>query len=128
MKKIAFLVPFAVLSFAALSGGCGYTAPPPKDPDVGGQTYPEAMRALCDVDRLAGIGKEEDPFEVGRKRTDWIREHVENPDGIYLRTLISVKGPADQAVDLRAEAKEVGLGQCALADDLEKTGIGGISP
>ncbi len=128
MKKTASLLPLALLSLAAFTGGCGYTTPPPKDPDIGGQTYPEAMRALCDVDKLAGIAKEEDPFEVGRKRTDWIRQHVENPDGIYLRTLISVKGPTDQAADLRQEAKEVGLGQCALADDLEKTGLGGISP
>ncbi len=131
MKKIASLLalPIAALSLAAaLSAGCAYTAPPPKEPELPGQTYPEAMRVLCDVDKLAGIGNEEDPFEVGRKRTDWIRAHVENPDGIYLRTLLSVKGPTEQAVDLRQEAKEVGLARCALADDLEKRGLGGISP
>jgi len=108
--------------------GCAYDIPPPKDPDLGGQSYPEALRAFCEVDKLAGIAGDEDIFEVGRKRTDWLRAHVENPDGIYLRTIISVKGPAEQAADLREEAKDHGLASCALADNLEKTGVGGISP
>jgi hypothetical protein len=118
----------ALVALAALASGCGYSEIPSKGPEFIGQSYPEAIRVLCDVDKLAGIAGEEDPLAVGRKRTDFIQEHVENPDGIYLRTLISVKGPSEQAVDLRQEAKETGLERCALADDLEKNGTGGLSP
>ena len=120
--------PVVALSLSPLVVACAYTAPPPTDPEFRGQTYPQAMAAFCDVDKLAGVNKEDDPFEVGRQRTEWIRANVENPDGIYLRTILSTKGPADQAKDLREEAKEVGLNTCALADDLEKTGMGGIAP
>lgn len=117
------------LSACALSlSACGYTAPPPKDPYYGKQSYKEAVTAFCDVDKLAGLAASEDPFELGRKRTDWLRENVEHPDGIFLRTAISVKGPGDQAIALREEAREQGIASCALADDLEKTGLGGISP
>lgn len=128
MKKSAAFVAMVLGPFFSSLAGCGYDIPPPKEPEIGGQSYPEAIQAFCEVDKLAGIAADEDPFEVGRKRTEWLRAHVENPDGIYLRTVISVKGPADQAVDLREEAKEHGLARCALADDLEKTGLGGISP
>lgn len=119
---------FAFVALAAALAGCAYSEPPAKSPDYDGQSYPEAVRVLCDVDRLAGIGADEDPLSAGRRRTDYIQAHVENPDGIYLRTMISVKGAAEQAADLRAEAKETGLSGCALADELEKSGAGGVSP
>jgi hypothetical protein len=117
-----------VVALAAVASGCGYNEIPPKGPEYLGQSYPEAIRVLCDVDKLAGIATEEDPLALGRKRTDFIQTHVDNPDGIYLRTLMSVKGPAEQAADLREEAKETGLERCALAEDLEKNGAGGLSP
>ncbi|MFO0590431.1 MAG: hypothetical protein U0441_23005 [Polyangiaceae bacterium] len=124
-KSLLSLVFVAVLPQLA---ACAYTAPPPTDPEFRGQTYPQAMDAFCNVDRLAGVAKDEDAFEAGRKRNEWIRANVENPDGIYLRTILSTKGPVDQAKDLRDEAKDVGLTTCALADELEKTGMGGIAP
>lgn len=120
--------PFAFVALAAALAGCGYSEQPVKSPEYAGQSYPEAVRVLCDVDRLAGINAEDDPLAAGRQRTEFIQSHVENPDGIYFRTMISVKGASEQAADLRAEAKEAGLSGCALADDLEKNGAGGIAP
>lgn len=114
---------------AALVPACTYNTPVPKGPDTSGQSYAEALGAICDVDKLAAIAADDDPLSLGRKRTDWIHENVVNPDGIYLRTWLSVRGPSDQAVALRDEAKkEAGLERCALADDLEKNGLGGLSP
>lgn len=126
MRKPLVLV--ALASLASIVAACGYTTPPPTEPAFTGQSYPQAMQTICDVDRLAGIQADDDPLSIGRKRTEWVQQHVENPDGIYLRTLVSVKAASDQAVDLRNEAKEAGLARCALADDLEKTGMGGLSP
>jgi hypothetical protein len=117
----------ALLAAAALSG-CGYNAIEPKEPEPPGQSYPEAVRVFCDVDKLAGLATDDDRITLGQKRGAWIKDHVENPDGIYLRTILSVKGAADQASELRREAKETGISRCALADDLEKNGDGGLAP
>ena len=114
---------------ATLLSGCTYDTPAPKTPDTSGQSYAEALGAMCDVDKLAAIAPDEDPLSLGRKRTEWIQQNVVNADGIYLRTWLSVRGPGDQASALRDEAKkEAGLATCALADDLEKNGLGGLSP
>ena len=115
----------AALAFAA--AGCGYTTPDPVEPQITRQTYPEALRVMCDVDKLGAIASD-DPFEAGRKRGEVIQANVENPDGIYFRTLLSVKGAAEQGAELRKEAKEAGITPCALADELEKSGAGGIAP
>ncbi len=93
-----------------------------------GQSYLDAIQSICDVDRLASITADDDPLSAGAKRSAWIQQHVENPDGIYLRTMLSVKGAGDQATALREEAKGVGLARCALADEIEKSGAGGLSP
>ena len=61
-------------------------------------------------------------------RSAWINEHVDNPDGIELRTVLSVKGAAEQAKMLREQARMLGVPGCALADALEKNEMGGLSP
>ncbi|KYF69800.1 hypothetical protein BE15_01790 [Sorangium cellulosum] len=106
---------------------CG-PAPEAKTPASGGQTFPEAVAMMCDVDRLAGLDAEADPISVGQGRSAWLAEHVESPDGIELRTMLSVKGAAEQGGMLRDEARKVGLSRCALADALERDGTGGLSP
>lgn len=106
---------------------CG-PMPDAKAPAPTGQTFPQAVAMMCDVDKLAGTSADADPLGVGQKRSEWLGEHVENPDGIELRTLLSVKGAAEQGQMLRAKAKTVGLPACALADALEKDGAGGLSP
>ncbi|XXX73743.1 hypothetical protein WMF30_39475 [Sorangium sp. So ce134] len=117
---------FPLLVFASLPA-CG-PAPEANAPAAGGQTFPEAVAAMCEVDRRAGLDPEADPISVGQMRSAWIAEHVTNPDGIELRTMLSVKGAAEQGTMLREEAKKAGLARCALADTLEKDGTGGLSP
>lgn len=116
----------AIAALALAAAGC-HTTPDPVEPQTPRQTYPEALRVMCDVDKVGGIASD-DPFEAGRKRAEVIQANVENPDGIYFRTLLSVKGAAEQAAELRKEAKDAGITPCALADELEKTGAGGIAP
>jgi len=120
---------FRTLALLGALGGCAGTPDITKAPaPEGGQSYAQALEAMCDVDRRAGLSSEEDPITIGQRRSAWIADHVENPDGIYLRTMISVKGPEEQAVAMRAEARKVGIGRCALADAIERDGAGGISP
>jgi hypothetical protein len=122
MRTMLFL---AAASFLA-TAGCLAT-PEPKEPEPTGQTYAEALRVMCDVDKIGAIASD-DPFEAGRLRTEAMKANVDNGDAIYLRTMLSVKGPAEQAAELRAEAKEAGIASCALADELETSGGGGIAP
>ena len=117
---------FAVIVAAACYGCGGSESPPASAPPSGG--YRQAVESMCDVDRRAAIVAAEDPLELGQKRSAWINEHVDDPDGIYFRTMLSVKGPEEQSKMLRDEARKVGLAGCALADSLAKDGTGGISP
>ncbi|WP_437523042.1 hypothetical protein WME79_33165 [Sorangium sp. So ce726] len=119
--------PLLPLLLPAFLSACS-SAPEAKAPAPGGQTFPEAVAMMCDVDRRAGLDPEADPISVGQMRSAWITEHVESPDGIELRTMLSVKGAAEQGAMLREEAKKAGLARCALADSLEADGTGGLSP
>jgi len=83
---------------------------------------------MCDVDRLAGLSADEDPLGIGGRRTAWLADRIDNPDGIELKTYLSVKGAADQARMLRQSAKEAGLARCALAESLDTQQSGGLSP
>ncbi|APR85630.1 Hypothetical protein A7982_10979 [Minicystis rosea] len=115
-----------LLSIPWLVVACSNT--PPQTPSSSGQSFPQAVTMICDVDRLAGVIAESDPLGAGAKRSAWLAAHVESPDGIELKTLMCVKGAADQAKMLRERAHEVGVSKCALADALEKTGEGGLAP
>lgn len=119
----------ASLILAVLGGGlfagCA-AAPPPPVPE--GQSYKEAIDIICHVDELAGIDPAGDPLSLGSARTSYVNEHVENPEGIYFRTLISVKGAKDQAEAIREEASGQGLTKCPLAEQLAQADIGGLSP
>ncbi|WP_438010838.1 hypothetical protein WME89_20570 [Sorangium sp. So ce321] len=118
------LFPLLVLQLLPACGPASEVKAPPS----GGQTFPEAVAMMCDVDALAGLDAEADPISVGQQRSEWVAQHVSNPDAIELRTLLSVKGAAEQGGMLREEAKQVGLARCALADALERDGTGGLSP
>ncbi|UQA60675.1 hypothetical protein [Polyangium aurulentum] len=111
----------------SLACGCSSSAPPPAAPTTG-QTFTDAMKMMCDIDRLAGLSAEEDPLAIGQKRSEWLAERIDNPDGIEFRTIVSVKGPDDQAKAIRAKAKEVGIAACPLADSIEASSTGGLSP
>lgn len=109
--------------------GCGVAAqPPPEAPAANQQSFAEAVKMLCDVDALAGLSADEDLLAVGQKRSEWLAEKIENPDGIYLKTMLSVKGAEDQAAAMREEARKVGLPRCALAESIDEHAAGGLSP
>ena len=74
------------------------------------------MQTICEVDTLAQIAAPDDPVSVDVDRFAWLEEHVDNPEGIYLRTVLSVKTPKDRACLLHDAVREVGLARCALAD------------
>lgn len=118
MKRALFRLPLALLVACS-------AAPPAASP---GPEQRETITRFCDVDALAHIRAEDDPLTLGTRRTEWLTAHVDTPDGIYLRTLMSVKGAAEQAKMLREEAQRSGLSACALADSLEAEGAGGLSP
>lgn len=86
------------------------------------------MNMLCNVDELASLSADENPLEIGQQRSQWLSDQVDNPDFIEFRTLISVKGPDEQARRIRSKAKEVGVAACPLADSIETSSAGGILP
>jgi hypothetical protein len=111
----------ALVSIAVLFDGCAQSAPAVA-PDESGQSFCDAMKVICDVDRLAGLTSHEDPIDVSQKRADFIRDHVMNGDAIYLRTLWSTQAAGERAKDMRVKASEVGVASCPLADSLEREG------
>jgi hypothetical protein len=102
-------------------------SPEPRAPSAEDKAAAEALQMICDVDRLAGVDADKDLLEAGAKRSAYLDEHDRNPEGIELRTLLSVKGAGDQAKMLRERARDCRL-SCALADTLERTGMGGLTP
>jgi hypothetical protein len=110
--------------FVVTVGLCACASPPcpPEAPDSSGQSYQQAIALMCDVDQRAGIGDDVDPIDRAGRRSDYIQEHVKNPDGIEYRTYFSVKPTSDQARSLEAEAKSVGIKRCALVSSLRQEG------
>jgi hypothetical protein len=127
LLRVAHAVRTSLLALLLTVAACTST-PDAKTPETSGQSFPQALAMICDVDRLAGIEAAADPVAIGGKRTAWIAEKVDNPDAIELRTLLSVKGAQDQARMLREQAKALHVQSCALADSLEREGTGGLSP
>jgi hypothetical protein len=126
MRRSLLLASFSIV----LAMGCGASqAPEPEAaPQNTGQTFADAVKLMCEVDQRAGLTAEEDPLAIGQQRTTWLADHIENPDGIEFRTIVSVKGPEEQAQMIRAKAKQIGMEKCALADSIEATSTGGLSP
>jgi hypothetical protein len=119
--SIVSLVTLALGSSACFLAG-------PKAPTAEDRAFAAALSRMCDVDRQAGLAADSDPLALGPKRTEWIATNVDHPEVIELRTLMSVKGAADQACMLRDRAAAVGLASCPLADTLARTNEGGLSP
>ena len=95
-------------------------APPKKawvDPNA--QTFRTALQLMCEVDQRAGLAGIIDPVELTRQREDWLIEHIENPDGIYLLTMWRMQGPAEQAATLLERTRTEGLATCPLASTLQ---------
>jgi hypothetical protein len=100
--------------------GCSpwkYTEPDvPGGPGPSGQTYKQAVQVVCDVDKLAQLDAAEPEELADAKRFSYLEANVDNPDGIYLRTLLSVSFGHDRECLLRDAQKDAGLGSCSLAD------------
>jgi hypothetical protein len=123
MRHLALLL-FPLLVLPACKMMPAAQCPSPEEQ----KAYAAALVKMCDVDRQAGLTPDAEPLAVGAKRTAWISENVGNPDIIELRTLMSVKGAADQGTMLRERVKGAGIAGCPLADSLAQTGEGGLSP
>jgi hypothetical protein len=104
-------------AFAVVCVACARPPPCEPEPDTG-QSFVEALRVMCNVDQLANLTAEEDPLEKSRQREDFLSDNVKNPDGIYFRTLLKVKGPDEKAAALRVQAGEAGLATCPFADSV----------
>jgi hypothetical protein len=99
----------------------GCARPPPEEPEpYAGQSFCEALELMCEVDQRAGLSAEPDPIEKTQKREDYLSEHVKNPDAIYFRTLLKVQANPEKAAALRKEARDAGLGRCALAETVAR--------
>jgi len=104
-------------------------ATPQPDPNAvpaSGQSYAAAVAAMCGVDAMGKL--EGDGLEIGRARSDWLKAHVENPQGIYLLTILSVKPAKEQAELLLEEAKSTGGSTCALSEALAANELGALAP
>jgi hypothetical protein len=120
-----------LLGFVAFMGivGCaGKQAEPVAPGPSSKHSFPEAMKMLCDVDKLANLSPDDDLLEIGRKRSAWLSDEVDNGDFSEFRTLVSVKGPEDQVVKIRSKAKELGITACPLADSIEANPTGVLVP
>ena len=89
---------------------------PPSGPGPSGQTYAQAVQVMCDVDQLAEVATDEPDELADIKRFDYLARTVDNPDGIYLRTILSVKFGEDRACLLKEAQQETGIATCALAE------------
>jgi hypothetical protein len=100
--------------------GCARPAPPepPVDPSI--QSYYAAIDTICRVDELAQLDPEADPVLADVERFAYLGDAVENPDGIFFRTILSVKSSPEKATMLRREARVACVAQCPLADTYER--------
>lgn len=108
-----------VVFLCSLVVGCSPWVPepePPSGPGPSGQTYAQAVRVMCDVDQLAEVSEEDAGELADVKRFTYLERAVDNPDGIYLRTLLSVKFGEERACLLREAQQQTGVSACALAE------------
>jgi hypothetical protein len=105
----------ALLLFA-LALACT-SEPSPRAPPREAQSYAEAVAAMCDVDRLAGVDAE-DVLDAEAKRTQYLMDHVKNSDGLYTLTLFRTSDPKGQAALLEEATRDTGRASCALLTTL----------
>lgn len=105
-------------AFAVAVLSAGACVPEAKEPKYKGQSYEQAIRTMCNADELAGIAQEGDPVEKARKREEFMKERIENPDAIYFATLLKVQSPNEQSRALEKEACASAIKNCPLADEL----------
>jgi hypothetical protein len=93
-----------------------YRVPPPAPaPGPSGQTYCQAIEVICDVDRRAQI-TEADVVLVDQQRFSYLEANVDNPEGVYLRTILSASTPAERAEIMTEAQREADLASCPYAE------------
>lgn len=110
-------VALAVSAAACLFLACASQSRPVA-PAVEGQSYAEALRLICDVDRHVTIPEGASELEIGQLRDDYIVENTKNPDAIYFVTVWRTKPPAERASLLDKEAQNQKVKDCTLASRL----------
>jgi hypothetical protein len=79
------------------------------------------VEVICDVDERAGV-TQGDVVMADQARFAYLEAHVDNPQGIYLRTILGASTSNERARILLDAQKEAGLARCALAES-ERTRI-----
>lgn len=93
-----------------------YRVPPPAPaPGPSGQSYCDAVEVICDVDVRAGVAYD-DVVMVDQARFAYLEAHIDNPQGVYLRTILSASTSTERAQILVDAQREAGLARCALAE------------
>lgn len=102
-----------VLVCLALACASAPEAPEAESPSSSGQSYVAALELFCNVDRLSGADPS-DPLELERVREDYLVQHVENPDGIYLLTVFRTRDSAGKVELLECETRAHAITRCPL--------------
>lgn len=97
--------------------GCAAQQAKEKPVEVG-QSFEDAMRLVCNVDQHVQVA-DANLLEREQLRSDFLQDHVKNPDVIYHRTLWRVQATKERAKTIRELAGQCSLAQCAYADTLE---------
>lgn len=115
-KSFCLNLPFLV---AAACAAPTQSAPPARG---SGQSFGQAMELVCNVDSRAGVQQTDDPLEAAQKRSDYLADHVKNPQVIYERTLWRVQPAKKRAQLIRKQAQKAKFEPCKYADTVEQEG------
>lgn len=97
---------------------CASKQAEPKPVDTSGQSFKSAMSLVCNVDQHVQAS-DDDPLEQEQRRSDYLQEHIKNPDVIYHRTLWRVQSTKQRAKTIRDLSCQAELKACPYADALE---------
>ena len=78
------------------------------------------MQLVCNVDEHIGVTDDSDPLELDQRRTDYLQEHVKNPDVIYHQTLWRVQSSSERSKTIRDLSKQAKIRRCPYADALAR--------
>lgn len=82
--------------------------------------FSAALTQICNVDALAQLDPSQDVIGIDGARHDWLMEHVKDPDGIELITLLRVEANKRRASMLRDALGS--QARCPLADWYDREG------
>lgn len=97
---------------------CASKQAKPEEAYTAGQSFEAAMNLVCNVDQHIQQS-EDDPLEQEQRRSDYLQEHIKNPDVIYHRTLWRVQDTKQRAKTIRDLSCQAELEACPYADSLE---------